>query len=210
MQGWVCPLLLQGWVWLHSMAPSNRGSDEARDFEMVHTAVTDILNSACSGGTELSWRHYCVMVTVIITHAESKYSPASKFFCSKSSTGVDEYCHQLHLWVSGGYNDLNGAEFGLPHAVWRGADRGGHWSFHVEPVVLVHISYFTGFYVFILISCSGKASKGCTSEMRIGECQSCKDSVDGDSVFWPQFVRGRQGQVSSCICRYVSKSLLPL
>ena len=193
------------------MVPSNRGSDDARDFEMVHTAVTDILNSACSGGTELSWRHYCVMVTVIITHAESKYSPISlQIFCSKSSTGTDESYHQLHLWVSGGYNGLNGAEFGLSHAVWRGADRGGHWGFHVEPVVLAHVSYFTGFNVFSLISCSGKASKGCTSEMRIGECQSYTDSVDRDSVFWPESGRERQGQVSSCICRYVRKSLLPL
>lgn len=180
-----------------------------RRLEMVHTAVTDILNSACSGGTELSWRHYCVMVTVIITRAESKYSPISLNRQKLNRQGW--ILPPLHLWVSGGYNGLNGAEFGLSHAVWRGgADREGHWGFHVEPVVLAHVSYFTGFNVFTLISCSGKASKGCTSEMRIGECQSCTDSVDGDSVFWPESGRERQGQVSSCICRYVRKSLLPL
>jgi len=70
------------------MAPSNRGSDDAGDLETVHTAVTDTLNSACSGGTELSWRHYCVMVTIIITHAESMiYPSASKFSAAKAQQG---------------------------------------------------------------------------------------------------------------------------
>lgn len=164
---------------------------------------------------ELRWK-CCVMVTRIVTCAESKYLPISwkvslwikvslHITCSKSSAaGRSDWI--LPLAAAVGFRCIYTGVMGS----WKEANTGRHWGFHVETVVLARVSYFMSFNAFILISCHGEVFKGCMSEMRIEECQSCMDSVDGDSVLWPKSGMERQGQVSSCICRYIRKSLLPL
>lgn len=65
------------------------GSDVTGRFGMAHAAVTGVLNSACSGGSELSWGRYSVMVTIIITCADTHPS-ASKCSAAKAQqAGVD-------------------------------------------------------------------------------------------------------------------------